>query len=93
MSTTVTAEQITSLVSAAAACAGDRRISRALAKWIKVCNPDLAADAEAARVVDMRAARLVIGHGAPPPVTAADRVWCWLDREHGVAITRAMSAR
>lgn len=88
-----TAEQIANLVYRAAACAGERRVSRALENAIKTCNHDLAADAAEARIADMRAARIVIGHGAPPPATAADRVWCWLDREHGPAITRAMSSR
>ncbi len=93
MKTMTTPEQIANLIYRAAACAGERRISRALENAVKVCAPELAADAAEARVADMRAARLVIGHGAPPPITAADRVWCWLDREHGPAITTAALAR
>jgi hypothetical protein len=81
------------LIEAAAATAGERRISRRLALAVAKLNPSLAADAKVAFEANAKAARIVIGHGAPAPKTAADRVWKWLDHAHGPAITRAINDR
>lgn len=82
------------IIEAAAVVTGERGITRKLARAIVAVNPGLAKDVDA-MLADrsMKAARLVLGHGAPPPVTAADRVWVWLDATYGPEITRAALER
>lgn len=84
-------EQIDELILAASVCASERCMSRRLVAAIVAVNPDLAHDAETARRADQLAQRIVVGgRPQPDPVTAADRVWLWLDTNYGHAITSAL---
>ncbi len=89
MATSMTQEQRNEIVAAAAVCAkSGYDVSRRLRTALR--GTPVAADAEEARASGSKAGAHPYVHARPAPQNAVERVWCWLDRELGVEITRAM---
>lgn len=77
------------IVAAAAVCAqSGYDVSRRLRSALR--DTPVAADAESARVAGAKAGPQPFGRARTAPQSAVERVWCWLDREFGAEITRAM---
>lgn len=76
----MTHERVEEMIAAASVCVSERDVSRRLVAAIRAADPAMADAAAAARK-------------AGPRSVDAIRVWAWLDREHGPAITRAALER
>lgn len=87
--TNLTQQEIDEIVAAAAVCAkSGYDVSRRLRTALR--STPVAADAEDARISGAKAGPQPYGAARPAPTTAVERVWCYLDRGFGPAITRAM---
>ena len=87
--TTLTAEQKTEIVAAAAVCARTGYdVSRRLKNALR--GTEIADRAEEARTSGLSAGPPPVGNARPAPKNAVETVWCWLDRNFGIEITRAM---
>jgi hypothetical protein len=77
------------IIAAAAVCAKDGyRVSRRLKSALR--GTELEQDATEAQTSGQSAGPQPYGHPRPTATTAAERVWCYLDRVFGPQITRAM---